>query len=145
MKTRIALFALAAGALAIAGCAGSPVAVDRFGNMQPVVQAVETAADAGVVEADTRPLLIPNNLFSPFSLYGFNDLSTGRTPTATPTAMPAAFVLPYKPDGLTLFNGTRLIEKPLEVVFPYNQDASLTLYRFNNFQIKLMPMKDGRF
>jgi hypothetical protein len=139
MKTRIALFALAAGALAIAGCAGSPAG--RFGNMQPVVQAVVTAADAGAVEADTRPLLFPNNLFSPFSLYGFNDLSTGRTPTA----MPAAFVLPYKPDGLTLFNGTRLIEKPLEIVFPYNQDASLTLYRFNNFQIKLMPMKDGRF
>jgi hypothetical protein len=141
MKTRIALFALAAGALAIAGCAGSPAAVDRFGNMQLVVQAVETAADAGAVEAGTRPLLLPNNLFSPFSLYGFNDLSTGRTPTA----MPAAFVLPYKPDSFTLFNGTRLIEKPLEIVFPYNLDASLTLYRFNNFQIKLMPMKDGRF
>jgi hypothetical protein len=137
MKTRIALFALAAGALAIAGCAGSPAAVDRFGNMQPVVQAVVTAADVGAAEADTRPLLFPNNLFSPFSLYSFNDLSTGRTP--------AAFVLPYKPDGFTLFNGTRLIEKPLEAVFPYNLDASLTLYRFNNFQIKLMPMKDGRF
>jgi hypothetical protein len=135
MKTRIALFVLAVGAFAIAGCAGTPAAVDRFGNMQPSIQTFEPAVNTGTIESETGPFFIPNNQIN--TLFWFNDFQIGQ--------MPMTFGLPYNLGGLTLFNGTQLMEKPLEVVFPYNQDASLTLFRFNDFQFKLMPMTDGRF
>lgn len=129
MKTRIALFALTVGVFAITGCAGTQVAVDRFGNMQPSIQNFEPQVNTGMV----------NNQIGTLSLFGFNDFQAGQIPTMT-------LGLPYNFGGsLTLFNGTQLMEKPLEVVFPYNQDASLTLFRFDNLQIKIMPMMDGRF
>ena len=43
MKTRIAIFVLiAAAAVAIAGCTGTPVSVDPRGNLQPYVQVYQS-------------------------------------------------------------------------------------------------------
>jgi hypothetical protein len=136
MKTRIALFALTVGVFAVTGCAGTQAVVDRFG-MQPSVQRFETSENTGAVESETRPFFMPYNQFGALNLFGFNGFQAEQKPMT--------FKLPYIFGGpLTLFNGTQLMQKPLEVVFPYNQDVSLTLFRFNDFQIKLMPMMDGR-
>ena len=136
MKTRIAFFALTVAVFAVTGCAGTQVAVGRFG-MRPGVQRFEPE-NAGAAESETMPFFMPDNRFGVFSAFGFNDFQQVQKP--------AAFELPYAFGGpLNLFSGTRLTQKPLQVVFPYNQDASLTLFRHNIFQIKLLPMTDGRF
>jgi hypothetical protein len=137
MKTRIALFALTVGVFAVTGCAGTQVAVDRFG-IQPGIQRFETSENTGVVETETRSFFIPDNQFGALSLFGFNGFQAEQKSVT--------FKLPYIFGGpLTLFNGIQLMERPLEIVFPYNQDASLTLFRSNSIQIKIMPMMDGRF
>jgi hypothetical protein len=137
MKTKIAIFALTVGAFIITGCAGTQAAVDRFGNTQPSIQAFEPSVNASVIESETKPFFIPNNQIGTLSFFGFNDFQAGQ--------MPLTFGLPYNLGGLTLFNGTWLTQKPFGVVFPYNQDASLSLFKSNDFQIKIMPMMNGRF
>jgi len=78
MKIRIAIFALIVGAFAVTGCAGSPVAVDRFGNIQPNSQVFQ-------------PLRENSALFN-FNGYWTNQMFMG-------------FTLPYNQDrSLTLFN-----------------------------------------
>ena len=90
MKTSIALFALIASTLAIIGCAGTPVAVDRFSKVEPVIRAYQPAANNGaVIKPEIRPFFIPNNQFGALNLPGFYYLP--------------AFALPYNPDAsLTL-------------------------------------------
>jgi len=114
MKTRIALFALAAGALVVIGCAGVPAAVDRFGNMQPDIQAPGLSADAGGVETEIRPFFMPGYWPSSFGPFGFNYFQS------------------WQP--------------PMTFAFPYNQDSSITLFKSDGLQIKLMPaVKYGNF
>jgi len=114
MKTRIALFAfMAIGALAIIACAGTPVAVDRFGNTQPIVQVFEPTSNTGAIGTGIKPFFFPNNLFGTFNLSGFNYLNAEQ-----------------KTDLFAL---------------PYNLDASLTVFKTDGFQIKLMPAQNGRF
>jgi hypothetical protein len=137
MKTKIAIIALTVGAFIVTGCAGTPVAVDRFGNTQPSIQVLQPPINTNVIESETKPFFIPNNQIGTVNFFGFNDFQAGQ--------MPLTFGLPYNLGGLTLFNGTWLMQKPFGVVFPYNQDASLSLFKSNDFQIKLMPMTGGRF
>lgn len=138
MKTRIALFALTVGVFVVTGCAGTQVAVDRFGNMQPDIQRFEPSVNTNVVESETRPLFMPDNQFGVFSMFGFNDFQARQ--------MPMTFEFPHIFGGsLSLINGTQLMQNPMQVVFLYNQDASLTLFRFSGFQIKVMPMMNGGF
>jgi len=113
MKTRIALFALAVGALAIIGCAGTPAAVDRFGNVQPDIQAYKPPTNMSDIETETRPLFMPGNRSGSFGAFGFNYLQTWQT--------------------------------PVTFALPYNRDASLTVFKTDNFQIKLMPAQKADF
>ena len=123
MKTKIAIFLLTVGVFTATGCAGTQVAVNRYGITQPSIQVLQPPVNNGVLEPGIRPLFIPNNQFG--SSFGFNDFQSGLTPFA--------FGLPYNLGSLTIFNGTR-----------FNPDYSLTLFRFSNLQFKFMPAMDGR-
>ena len=138
MKIRIAAIAFAMCALFVIGCAGTPVAVDRYGNVQPDVQIYQTPRDYGTVtEFETRPFDLRANETSS-SIFGFNSLQINQV----------LMTLPYSLDSsTTLFNfkGYWSNQMPWTINLPYNQDWSLTLFNFENFRIKIMPMTDGRF
>jgi hypothetical protein len=121
MKTKIAIFLVTMGVFAITGCAGTQVAVNRFGITQPSIQIFQPQRNHGAIESEIRPFSIPSNQFG--SSFGFNNFQSELTPSA--------FGLPY--GSLTLFNGIQI-----------NPDYSLTLFKFNNLQFKFMPAMDGR-
>jgi tetratricopeptide (TPR) repeat protein len=93
MKAKTSLFSLVAGGIILAACTGTPAAsgsqvtVDRFGNMQPVIQTY--------------------------------------TPSQT--------------------DGNEVIEYDSKAFLPqYNLDGSITVFTFNNVQVRILPMTDGR-
>jgi len=86
MKSKIITFAFAMYAFFVIGCAGTPVAVNRFGNVQPAVLIYEQQRDITVTEFGSSTTL--------FNFNGF-----------WPKQMPMTFTLPYNQDwSLTLFN-----------------------------------------
>jgi len=100
MKTKIAIV----GVFAVTGCAGTQVAVNRFGDIQPSIQTYQPPVNHDAIESEIRPFSIPNNQFG--SSFGFNNFQSELTPFA--------FVLPYNLGGsLTLFNGTQLMQNRL--------------------------------
>jgi len=132
MRTKIAIIALIVGAFAVIGCAGSPVNVDRFGNIQPNSQVFQPSRENG-------------------TLTGFEVRPFDRQPNEDGlrvSQMPMTFGLPYSLDSSTTlfnFNGYWTKQMPMSFTLPYNQDRSLTLFNFNGFRVKLAPMVDGRF
>ena len=140
MKIRITAIAFAMCALFIIGCAGTQVAVDRYGNVQPSVQIYQLPRDYSTgTEFEARPFDLQHNEDSS-SMFSFNDLRINQ--------MPMTFDLPYSLDSsVTLFNfnGYWTKQMPMTFTLPYNQDWSLTLFNFDNLRVKLMPMADGRF
>jgi len=138
MKIRIVTFAFAMCAFFVIGCAGTPVAVDRYGNVQPSVQIYQPPRNSTVTEFEVRPFdLKPNEAGS--SIFGFNSLQIKQ--------VPMTFDLPSMDSSTTLFNfkGYWTKQMPMTFNLPYNQDWSLTLFNFDNFRVKLMPMFDGRY
>jgi len=124
MKAKIVVFLLTVGAFVITGCAGTQTAVNRFGNALPTV-------NPGVIESEITPVFFPK--------LGFNDFQPGLLTTSSgPQYNLGTLTLP-------LFKDTQFTQKPLGVIFPYNKDASLTLFRYNNFQFKLVPMINGAY
>jgi hypothetical protein len=121
MKTWIFILALTASVFITTGCSGTPVAVDRYGNMQPVIQVYQPPVSANT---DVE--------FGSLALFGFNDFQ------ARQIQMP--FISFYnQANPYSLFDylqGQNL----WTLEMPYNQDGSLTLLRQNGFQIRLMPM-----
>ena len=132
MKIRIVAIAFAMCALFVIGCAGTPVAVDRYGNVQPSVQVYQPPRDYSAVTGfEAKSFDLPRNE---------DGLRVSQ--------MPMTFGLPYSLDSsVTLFNfnGYWTNQMPLSFTLPYNQDRSLTMFNFNGFRVKLAPMVDGRF
>jgi len=121
MKTRIALFVLTLGAFAVIGFAGTPAAVERFGDTQQGIQSFEPSVNDGVGEAETAPFFMPLSRLGALGLFGLNDFQAEQKP--------AAYSLPYRFGGsLNLFNDTQLIQYPMEGVLPYNLDTSLSSF-----------------
>jgi len=140
MKSKIITFAFAMYAFFVIGCAGTQVAVDRYGNVQPAIQMYQQPRDNNTVtEFEALSFdLQPNEDSS--SILGSNGLRINQ--------LPMAFGLPYSMDSsITLFNfnGYWSKQMPMTFTLPYNQDWSLTLFNFDNLRFKLMPMTDGRF
>jgi hypothetical protein len=111
----------------ITGCAGTPVAVDRFGNMQSSAQVSQPPAiTSAFAEAKTKPFDIPDNYFG---LFGFNRFGFGL--------IPMAFAQPDNQGGQIFGFNT--------FAMPYNLDGSRTVFSSGNLQIKWMPMINGTF
>jgi hypothetical protein len=108
MKNSFVILALTAGVVLIAGCTGTPVAVDRHGNLQPIVQAFQTSDFSGAV-TEPQPMNLP--LYyqgSILSMSVFNDLQIRQTLIT--------FALPYNQEGsLTVltFNGVQIRLMPM--------------------------------
>jgi len=98
MKIRISTIAFAMSALFVIGCAGTPVAVNRYGNVQPAVQINQPQREISTVaEFEEGTFELPYNMNSFITLFNFNGSWSRQTPLT--------FNLPYNQDGsLTLFN-----------------------------------------
>ena len=74
-------------------------------------------------------------------------LSSGKSSSVTEFEARTSFKSDIPVFPLTFFGSDAFLIKQIPMLFhlPYNQDSSLTLHRFNKFQVKFMPMINGSF
>ena len=148
MKIRITVIALAISAFFFVGCAGTPVSVNRFGDMQPVNQGfnqmqprieqfgyelAKFAPDADGLMIDPFGFNRYNNVFG---IPGINDSMTAMThfPLFIIDNSMSRYVFNnYWSEQNFIANGSL-----------FNQDCSNILLSVGKIQFKLMPATHGR-
>jgi len=120
MKIRISTIVFAMCAFFVVGCTGTPVAVNRFGNVQPAVQVYQTLRNySTVTEIKARSFDMPSKE-DRTNIFGVNGMRTNQ--------IAAAFGSQNQDSSTTLFdfNGCWPKEEPLIFTVPYNQERVLT-------------------
>ena len=112
----MAIVSLTIGALFTIGCAGTPATVDSFGNIKPEI-----------------------TIFQPWE----NNTTANWFKLSSLTFLPL-----FSWDSSAnrpVINNFWTYQTPTRFGLPYNPDASLTLFKFGNLPLKIMPMTYKRF